>query len=122
MPWRCCVGDRWPTARASHARRRCPWTGQPTGWPLAVLDDYAGRLAKIVDEESPDLSEFLDVSHRYMYFVGPREPSAADMYKRLVSALWRQAIADMTGGTSSLSTTLSSARPAGPAMSAAPGS
>jgi DNA-binding GntR family transcriptional regulator len=64
---------------------------------LAVLDDYAGRLAKIVDEESPDLSDFLDVSHRYhMYFVGlGASPQLADMYKRLgISALWRQAIAD----------------------------
>jgi 4-nitrophenol 2-monooxygenase / 4-nitrocatechol 4-monooxygenase, reductase component len=64
---------------------------------LAVLDDYAAQLAKIVAEESPDLSQFLDVSHRYhMYFVGlGGSPQLTEMYKRLgISSLWRQAIAD----------------------------
>jgi hypothetical protein len=64
---------------------------------LAVLADYAAQLAKIVDEESPNLCEFLDVSPPlHMYFVGlGGSPQPTDMYKRLgISALWRQAIAD----------------------------
>ena len=54
-------------------------------------------MAKIVDEESPELSEFLDVSHRcHMCFVGlGGSPQLTDMYKRLgISALWRHAIDD----------------------------
>ena len=38
---------------------------------LAVLDEYAQRLAAIVAEEAPDLAEFLDASHGYhLHFVG----------------------------------------------------
>jgi flavin reductase (DIM6/NTAB) family NADH-FMN oxidoreductase RutF/DNA-binding GntR family transcriptional regulator len=62
---------------------------------LAVLEHYAKRLAAIVDQQAPSLSEFLDASHGYhVYFVGLRKsPQLVDMYRRLgISGLWRGAI------------------------------
>jgi 4-nitrophenol 2-monooxygenase / 4-nitrocatechol 4-monooxygenase, reductase component len=62
---------------------------------LAVLEDYAKRLAAIVDQPAPNLSDFLDSSHGYhVYFVGLRNSSQlVDMYRRLgISSLWRRAI------------------------------
>jgi 4-nitrophenol 2-monooxygenase / 4-nitrocatechol 4-monooxygenase, reductase component len=63
---------------------------------LAMLEGIAARLAAIVAQESPDLSEFLDASHRFhVYFVGlGKSPQLREMYERLgISALWRRAIA-----------------------------
>ena len=63
---------------------------------LAVLDDYATRLAAIIADDTSTLAEFLDASHGYhRHFVGlGGSPQLSDTYQRLgISALWREAIA-----------------------------
>jgi 4-nitrophenol 2-monooxygenase / 4-nitrocatechol 4-monooxygenase, reductase component len=64
---------------------------------VSVLENYAGRLAEIVRQESASLADFLDASHGYhRYFVGlGGSQQLIDMYVRLgISALWRRAVAD----------------------------
>ena len=62
---------------------------------LAVLDDYAHRLAAIVAADDGDLDEFLDTSHGYHCTSSGSAAarSCVDTYRALgISALWRRAI------------------------------
>ena len=65
---------------------------------LAVLDGYAARLAAIVADGASTLAQFLEASHGYhRHFVGlGGSPQLGDTYERLgISALWREAIAEL---------------------------
>jgi flavin reductase (DIM6/NTAB) family NADH-FMN oxidoreductase RutF/DNA-binding GntR family transcriptional regulator len=71
--------------------------GKTSPEDLAALEDYATKLAAIIAQDAPNLSEFLDASHGYhVSFVGlAKSPQLIEMYSRLgISSLWRRAIAE----------------------------
>ena len=86
---------------------------------LAVLDDYAQRLAAVVAADDATLDEFLDTSHSYhMHFVGlGGSPQLRETYSALgISVLWRRAMDGRTGARGSTSST--TPRSPGPAATA----
>jgi flavin reductase (DIM6/NTAB) family NADH-FMN oxidoreductase RutF/DNA-binding FadR family transcriptional regulator len=65
---------------------------------IAVLEEIANELERIVNETMPDIDRFLTVSHRYhAEFVGlSRCQQLIDAFTRLgISGVWRDAIADL---------------------------
>ena len=64
---------------------------------IAVLDEYAQRLAAMLAADDASLDEFLDTSHHYhLHFVGlGGSPQLRETYAALgISVLWRRTLAE----------------------------